>query len=191
MRPAPSPPPSASCATGGLGARTAVGIIDTLLQDRGWLEDHHAARRDRHFLAGLGISPDALAFLAHHEGTEGRQLHRIASFKAIGDLLQHHFHKCGRFRAGKPYLLVDGLAQIRPCHCLCSHRLPRLRRLRYPSVFSHDISLTGYGQRGRSAKHNVLPYHLTWTAPQVKPPPMASSSTRSPRLMRRSATASA
>jgi hypothetical protein len=36
----------------------------------------------------------------------------------------------------------------------------------------------------------TIAYHRISVAPQVKPPPMASSITRSPRLMRRSATAS-
>src|SRR5262245_29044004 len=66
----------------------AVGI-NPLLEYRGRLEHHHPARRYRHFLAGLGIPANPLTLLANHEGAEGRQLHGLASFKAIRDLLQH------------------------------------------------------------------------------------------------------
>ena len=41
--------------------------VDAMLEDRRRLEHHHPARRDRHFLAGLGVAPNALALLAHHE----------------------------------------------------------------------------------------------------------------------------
>src|SRR5215813_2444137 len=182
------------CATlsTGLFGRVVLRIVNSLLQDRGGLEHHHTPRRNRHFLTSLGISPDALAFLAHHERTERRQFHRLTPFEAVGDFLQHKFDECGRFGARKPYLLVDGFTQISPGNSLCyHHRLPRLRRLGYPSVFADDISLPRNGQRGRAGSPAVSHYHRTSVAPQVKPPPMASSSTRSPRLMRRSATASA
>ena len=41
-----------------------------------------------------------------------------------------------------------------------------------------------------NTRRDPSPHHRIRVAPQVKPPPMASSITRSPRLMRRSATAS-
>src|SRR3954468_22983762 len=65
--------------------------IDALLENGRWLEHHDPPRRDRHFLTGLRIAADPFALLAHHEGTEGRELHRLAALKAVGDLLQHHF----------------------------------------------------------------------------------------------------
>src|SRR3954447_8588545 len=49
--------------------------VDTLFQYRRRLEHHHTARRNRYFGAGLRIASDALSLLAHHEGTERRQLH--------------------------------------------------------------------------------------------------------------------
>src|SRR4029077_4213629 len=60
-------------------------------------------------------------------------------------------------------------------------------------------SLSGYGQRGFGAVllgvHTLAPYRQSYqrtsAAPQVKPPPIASNNNRSPRLMRRSASASA
>src|SRR6266852_8823219 len=128
-------------------AAAGVNVVDALLEDRGRLEHHHPARRDRYFLAGLGIAPDPLALLAYHEGTEGRELHCFATFEAIGDLLEHQFDERCRFRARQPYLLVDRLAQVRACHRFCRHRQPRVRRSRYPSVFFNDIRLIGGGQR--------------------------------------------
>src|SRR5262245_17788209 len=55
------------------------GAVDPLLEDGGGLEHHDPPRRDRHFLAGLGIAPDALALLAHHERAERGELHGLAA----------------------------------------------------------------------------------------------------------------
>src|SRR5207244_10286408 len=54
--------------------------IDPLLQNRGRLEHHHSPRRNRHFLASLGISADSLALLANHERAERRQFTGLSSF---------------------------------------------------------------------------------------------------------------
>src|SRR5947209_7526458 len=105
----------------GLGSVAAVTIaVDALLEDRGRLEHHHAARRDRHLGAGLGIAADALALLAHHEGAERGELHRLAALEAVGDLLQHEFHKGGGFGAREADLLIDGFAEVDPRDGLCS-----------------------------------------------------------------------
>src|ERR1700722_2320586 len=69
----------------------AVRLVDTLLENSRWLEYHDAPRRDWHFFAGLWVSTDALAFLAHHEGPKGRQLHCFAALKTIGDFLEKQF----------------------------------------------------------------------------------------------------
>src|ERR1700710_2436642 len=48
------------------GAAVAVGravAVDPLLQDRGRLEHHHPARRNRHFGTRLRITADTLTFL--------------------------------------------------------------------------------------------------------------------------------
>src|SRR5688572_9773966 len=95
--------------------------VNALLEDGGWLEHHDATRRDWNFLAGLRIAADPLAFLSYNERAKRRQLHRFASFEAIGDLLQHKFHKCGGFGARQTYLLVDRLAKVRACDRLCAH----------------------------------------------------------------------
>src|SRR5215472_3558522 len=112
----------ASCGCGLLSATALRPVIDTLLQDGGGLEDHHATRRDRHRGAGLGIASDALPLLADHEGAEGRELHGLAALEAIRDLLEHEFHECGGFGARQADLLVHRLAQIRAGDCLSGHR---------------------------------------------------------------------
>src|SRR5258708_855372 len=84
-----------------------VGIrVDALLEDGGRLEHHDPARRDRDLLAGLGIASDPLAFLAHHEGAEGRQLHVLAALDAVGNFLEHEVDKRSLFRALQPHPLV-------------------------------------------------------------------------------------
>src|SRR6185436_17078765 len=50
-----------------LSAAVFVTAINALLQDGGWLEHHHPARRNRNFLAGLGVTADPLALFAHDE----------------------------------------------------------------------------------------------------------------------------
>src|SRR6478609_5391483 len=99
--------------------------VDMRLEDVRWLEDHHVPRIDRHFDARLGISADALALATDDEGTEGRQLYRLARGKRITDLGEHALDKFGRFGARKADLLVDRLTQISPRHCFtCHHRSP-------------------------------------------------------------------
>jgi len=105
--------------------------VDALLEDRGRLEHHHAARRDRHFLGGLEIAPDPLALLAHHERAKRRKLHRLAALEAIGDFFQDELDEGGRFGARQSYFLVDRLAQVCACDRLSRHRQPRLRRSTY------------------------------------------------------------
>src|SRR5215470_16377361 len=71
----------------------AVGI-DPLLEDCRRLEHHHAPRRYRHFLAGLGVPADSLALLANHKRTKRRQFHGLASLKAVRDFLQDQLDQC-------------------------------------------------------------------------------------------------
>src|SRR5215472_6575866 len=128
MRPVPCPPPLCSPPPL-ITLFSCVGIgVDALLEDRGRLEHHHAPRRDRHFLAGLRITPNSLAFLAHHERAERRQLHRLATLETVGDFLQIEFDERRRFGTRQSYLLVDRLAQVSACDRFFRHRQPRLRR---------------------------------------------------------------
>ena len=198
------------------GSSLDVGAVDALLEDGRRLEHHHAARRDRNFLAGLGIAADPLALLAHHERAERRQLHGFAAFEAIGDLLQHQFHERSRFRARQAHLLVDRLAQVRSCNGFSRHRQPQSRRpypAEFPTILAWVRAVNGAPGRPVRVLHRGCmcagapkpprtrgcrlkaragdrPFHQRTSAePQVKPPPMASSSTRSPFLMRPSLTA--
>src|ERR1700737_1802477 len=68
--------------------------VDPLLQNRRRLEHHDTAGRNRHFGAGLRVTAYTLALLAHHEGAERRKFYRLALLQAVGNLLQHEFHKC-------------------------------------------------------------------------------------------------
>src|SRR5215831_1162837 len=89
------------------GIRDAV---DALLQDGGRLEHHDPARRDRDFLAGLGIAADPLALLAYHERSERGKLHGFAALETIGNFFEHQLYQCGRLGARQADLLVDRLA---------------------------------------------------------------------------------
>src|SRR6202022_2368714 len=59
--------------------------VDPLLQNRRRLEHHYTARGNRHLGAGLRVSADTLALLAHHEGTERRKLYGLALLQAVGN----------------------------------------------------------------------------------------------------------
>src|SRR5262249_54062024 len=102
--------------------------------------------------------------------------------------LQHQLDERGGLGARQSHLLIDRLAQVRACDCFSGHRPPRFRRSIYPSELSHDISLGRSGQRGAAGRFPGN-HQRTSVAPQVKPPPIASSMTSSPCLMRPSATA--
>src|SRR6202140_976514 len=114
-------------------AVTGVLAVDPLLQDGRRLEHHHATRRNRHLGAGLRVTADTLAFLAHHERAERRQFHRLALLQTVGDLFQHQLDEGRRLRARQSHLLVDGFAQIDTCNGLpgSSHRLPRTHGEKY------------------------------------------------------------
>src|SRR3981081_3820124 len=109
MRRAPSPPPPTSLGpwVKPLFQRLGIIAVNALLEGRRRLQHPHPARRGRHFLTGLGITPDPLAFLAHHERAERGQLHRLATLEAVGNFLQNQFDERGRFGARQYYLLVD------------------------------------------------------------------------------------
>src|SRR6516162_3468847 len=83
--------------------------IDALLEDRRRLEHHDSPRRNRNFLAGLGIATDALPLFPHDERTERRQFYGFAAFEAVGDFFEHQFDEGRRFGARQPNLLVDRL----------------------------------------------------------------------------------
>ena len=85
--------------------------IDPLLKDRGRLERDDATGRDRHFLASPGIAADALAFLAHDEYAERRQLYFLATLQAVRDFFEHTLNECRAFGSRQTAdLLMDRLA---------------------------------------------------------------------------------
>src|ERR1043166_4237150 len=70
--------------------------VDALLEDRGWLEHHHAPRRNRNLFAGLRVAADSLTLFADHERAERRQFHGFPSLEAIRDFLQYHLNESRR-----------------------------------------------------------------------------------------------
>src|SRR4051812_18462048 len=70
-------------------AAAVLVAVNALLEDPGWLEHHDPARRNRNFLAGLGVAADPLAFLAHDERAERRELHRLAPLQTVGNFLKN------------------------------------------------------------------------------------------------------
>lgn len=61
-------------------------------------EAEHAARRDRHFFAGLGVATDAFVLVADREGAEGRDLHLFAPGRARPRYGSARFRPTGRIR---------------------------------------------------------------------------------------------
>src|ERR1043166_3183299 len=122
MRRVPSPRAYSRAPETHLLACAVVSRVDPRLEYRGRLEHHDAARRDRHFLAGLGIATDPLALLAYHERSERGKLHGFAALETIGKLFKHPFDQRRRFGARQADLLVDRFAQIGTRHRFPSHR---------------------------------------------------------------------
>ena len=86
--------------------------IDPLLEDVAGLENHHAARRDRNFLARLRIAPDALALGADQERSERRQFDRFAPDNTRADLVEDRLDQFGGFRSRQPHLLIHRLTEV-------------------------------------------------------------------------------
>ncbi len=62
---------------------------DALLQDRGWLEDYHTARRNDRVLAGLWVATHPLALIANNKGSEEGELDCFAGFETVGDFVEN------------------------------------------------------------------------------------------------------
>src|SRR3546814_9863840 len=77
----------------------------------GRAEHKDPARQDRHFLTGLRIATDALALLADREAAERRQLHHLATYQGLGNLVQNRLDQFGGLVARKTDLLIDGRSE--------------------------------------------------------------------------------
>jgi hypothetical protein len=64
------------------GRHPAAALGDPVAHDLAGAEGHHAARRDRHFDAGLGIAADPLALVAQDEAAEAGNLDVLPSDSA-------------------------------------------------------------------------------------------------------------
>ena len=180
-----------------LALRRASALLIAILQHMGGAEHQHPARQDRHFLAGLRIAPDALALLRaprRCRRTRSSPISPRVSASAIS--LEHDLHQIGGIRCatGRP-LDTRPRSRSRACRSCVSSPWParsacRRERVitlaRNPSI-SRSWQATFKFVRWRP----FTAYQRTSAEPQVKPPPMASISTRSPGLMRPSWTASA
>src|SRR3954465_14813421 len=68
-----------------------LALRDPVAHDLAGAEGHHAARGDRHFDAGLGVAPDALALVAQDEGAEAGDLDVRALGQRVAHVMQHAF----------------------------------------------------------------------------------------------------
>ena len=88
------------------------GVVDMGLQHLTRAKHQHAARQDRHFNAGLGVSADAAAFLANGEGAEATDLDRFAGFERGTHAIQHRLEQLGRLIARQADLHVDRFGKM-------------------------------------------------------------------------------
>src|SRR5439155_3230902 len=118
------------------------------------------------------------------KAAKGRDLDHLAALQRAGNLGDHRFDKFGRLVAGEANLLINRFGELRSGNRMARHdALPLLlRTLARPKIFVKLPSVAEHLSR-----HH---YHRTTLAPQVRPPPSASISTRWPGRMRPSATAS-
>src|SRR5580704_10573291 len=151
-------------------------------------EHEHAARADRDFLPGFRVAPDALALAAHRKAAKGRNLDHLAPLQRIRNLGDHRLDQFGRLVARQADLLIDRFGELSAGNRIAGHNaLPACAKV---SPAEKPRQIPKRWVWFREAKPWLLSYHLTSAAPQVRPPPSASISTRSPGWMRPSPTAS-
>ena len=93
------------------------------------------------------------------------------------------FDQFRRFDPRQSDLVINRFAELRASHRMPGHgALPRLPEVNRPAKASSNSQTP-------ASRFNQRAYQRNRLAPQLKPPPSASISTRSPRLIRPSATA--
>src|SRR6185369_6201805 len=181
-------------------ARSA--LRDPVAHDLAGAEGHHPPRRDRHLDPGLRIAPDPLALVAQDEGAEARHLDVRALGQGMAHVVQDALDDIGRFGARQAELAVYGVGKVRArqravhTRILVDTRDPEIRHdLLQPVTacprrldYSNVTETRHVGNSTLSRIAQIFQY-LSAAAPQVKPPPIASSTTMSPRLIRPSRTA--
>ena len=76
------------------------------------MESDDAPRRDRDFLAGLGIAARALGFVAQQEIAEARQLDAVTSHEGRTDLLEEGLDHVLCFALVEPDLVEQHIGQF-------------------------------------------------------------------------------
>src|SRR5215210_4440564 len=90
---------------------------DPVAHDLTGAEGHDAARRNRHFDAGLGVAPDPLAFVAQDERAESGHLHIRSDRQSVAHVVQHTFDHAGRFGARQAELAMNDIGKVRARQC--------------------------------------------------------------------------
>src|SRR5665213_79914 len=161
--------------------------VDDSFQHMTWSKHQYAPRRDRHFVASFRITPHALRFLPHRESSKGRKFHRLAFRQCRADFFQHVLDHLRGFIAREADGLEHRLGEIGAGERIGGHGVrDSVTTLRRVCGDEFPVNVKGIELDVQTAA-----YKRTRPAPQVSPPPIASMRTRSPRLIRPSATATA
>src|SRR5205814_4702866 len=165
-------------------------------------EGHTPARRDRHLDAGLRIAADPLALVAQDEGTEAGNLDVLSLRQRMAHVVQHALHQARRFGARQAEPAMHDVGEVRARQRDAVRRIfgdprdPEIGHLilppltAFPRRFDYAF-VTDFRTVGNSTCRRIFQtfQYLSAAAPHVKPPPIASRTTMSPRLMRPSLTA--
>src|SRR4029453_5708402 len=159
-------------------------------------------RSDRHFDAGLGIAADPLALVAQDEGAKAGNLHILSFRQRVAHVVKDSLDHIGRFRARQAKFAMDHVGEVGTGErasgfkFIVDARDPEVGHLfspalgasprRFDYTFVTEFRRVGNSTNRRNAE--IFQY-LSTAAPQVNPPPIASSTTTSPRLIRPSLTA--
>ena len=149
----------------------------------------------------FGIAADALALVAQDERAEAGNLHVLALGQRVAHVVQHALDDARGFGARQAELAMDDIGQVGARQRAVGVRFLVTRAIPRSAIhFSRPVD--GAPRRSIHVRNGIPPcrqfdirrianvfQYLSAAAPQVNPPPIASSTTRSPRLIRPSLTA--
>src|SRR5690606_9224563 len=107
--------------------------VYSVLQRLASLEGRIVGGSDRDGVTGLRVAAGTGGALAHLEGTEANQRHRVALLQRLGDRADHRIHGAGGLSLGEVGYLGDGFNQFGFIHAYVLPVRPRREMVTGPA----------------------------------------------------------